>query len=175
MIDEIEAAAHTFLQGNESIATGQIQKILLDFYKETDLELFLDGFDDEQVYQQIEHGLTHEVLQTKDDLELFEPEDFDESEGEQNSEAGIGTDNENEVEEEKEVENSEDEIEQPDAKKAKFEEGSDFDEFDENEFDDEELESKGSGCLLFSCDWLTLGTNFDQTYSLLWCNQPTRS
>ena len=65
MIDEIEAEAHTFLQGNESIATGQIQQILLDFYKEADLELFLDGFDDEQVYQQIELGLTHEVLQTK--------------------------------------------------------------------------------------------------------------
>ena len=71
MIDEIEAEAHTFLQGNESIATGQIQQILLDFYKEADLELFLDGFDDEQVYQQIELGLTHEVLQTKAGLKIY--------------------------------------------------------------------------------------------------------
>ena len=37
--------------------------------------------DDEQIYQQIELGLTTSILTRKDEFELFEPEDFDQSEG----------------------------------------------------------------------------------------------
>jgi len=34
---------------------------------------------DEQIYQQIELGLTTSILSWKEDFELFEPEDFDQS------------------------------------------------------------------------------------------------
>ena len=37
--------------------------------------------DDEQIYQQIGLGLTTSILSRKEDFELLEPEDFDQSEG----------------------------------------------------------------------------------------------
>ena len=81
MIDEIEAEAHSFLHGNDEIASGQVSQLLRDLYRDAQIELFLDGMDDEQIYQQIGLGLTTSILSRKEDFELLEPEDFDQSEG----------------------------------------------------------------------------------------------
>merc|ERR1739838_389402 len=141
MIDEIEAEAHSFLHGNDEIAAGQVSQLLRDLYHDAQIELFLDGMDDEQIYQQIELGLTTSILSRKDDFELFEPEDFDQSEDDE-SKADIQADNLNESEvdeneeqiEEEENEEDEDEFGEPDSKKSKFDMGSDL--------DDEELETE---------------------------------
>merc|ERR1739838_1266038 len=128
MIDEIEAEAHSFLHGNDEIASGQVSQLLRDLYHDAQIELFLDGMDDEQIYQQIELGLTTSILSRKEDFELFEPEDFDQSEDDESKENDQADNlNESEVDEnEEQIEEDEDEFGEPDSKKSKFDMGSDL-------------------------------------------------
>ena len=69
MIDKIEAEIETFLKGNEKLASGHIEQLLKSFHD----ELYVDGMDDEQIYQQIDVGLTGVVLEEK--VDLFERDD----------------------------------------------------------------------------------------------------
>merc|ERR1711935_1106006 len=102
------------------LASGQIEQLLCGLYG----ELYVEGMDDEQIYQQIDLGLTGRVLEEK--VDLFERDDFSEEE-----------EDESEIEEDEE----EEEIDQPNAKRAKFDLGEDK---DDNELNDDELEAKAS-------------------------------
>merc|ERR1712106_1191098 len=119
-IDTIEAEIETFLHGNAGLASGQIEQLLCGLYG----ELYVEGMDDEQIYQQIDLGLTGRVLEEK--VDLFERDDFSDEE-----------DDDREEEEKEE----EEEIDQPNAKRAKFDLGEDG---DDNELNDDELEAKAS-------------------------------
>ena len=83
MIDEIESEAVSFLKGDSEKAPGLIDRLMNELYE----NLLTEGFDDEQVYQQIEHGLTLSILDERDDFELFEPQDFGDSEEEEDQQA----------------------------------------------------------------------------------------
>lgn len=93
-IDEIESSAASFLTGNDSLA-ALVDKMLLDVFTEEDEEsnLFLEGCDDEQIYQQLEVLHNNKILEEaeNEDFEIFEPsdnEDEAEDNGEENASEG---------------------------------------------------------------------------------------
>merc|ERR1712106_589303 len=137
-IDTIEAEIETFLHGNAGLASGQIEQLLCGLYG----ELYVEGMDDEQIYQQIDLGLTGRVLEEK--VDLFERDDFSDEEDDDREEEEKKAEEDEEKEDESEVEEEdeeEEEIDQPNAKRAKFDLGQDE---DDNELNDDELEATAS-------------------------------
>jgi len=137
-IDTIEAEIETFLHGNAGLASGQIEQLLCGLYG----ELYVEGMDDEQIYQQIDLGLTGRVLEER--VDLFERDDFSDEEDDDREEEDKEAEEDEEKEDESEIEEEdeeEEEIDQPNAKRAKFDLGEDE---DDNELNDDELEAKAS-------------------------------
>merc|ERR1711935_1059012 len=118
------------------LASGQIEQLLCGLYG----ELYVEGMDDEQIYQQIDLGLTGRVLEEK--VDLFERDDFSDEEDDDREEEEKEAEEDEEKEDESEIEEEdEEEIDQPNAKRAKFDLGEDE---DDNELNDDELEAKAS-------------------------------
>ena len=146
-IDEIESGAASFLVGNDSLA-ALVDKMLLDVYTEEDEDanLFLEGCDDEQIYQQLEVLHNSKILEDaeNEDFELFEPSDNEDGEDETEGE-------ENDAEDDEDV-SEKDDREVEDGEGEDFEEGESEDEEgidgledieeDDEDFDEDEAEEK---------------------------------
>ena len=141
-IDEIESGAASFLTGNDSLAT-LVDKMLLDIYTEDEEEtnLFLEGCDDEQIYQQLEVLHNNKILEDaeNEELEIFEPSDNEEAEDDGEEDIDAEDDEEGVTEkDDREVEEGDDFAEG----ESEDEEGIEGLEDIEEDFDEDEAEEK---------------------------------
>ena len=145
-IDEIESGAASFLTGNDSLA-ALVDKMLLDVYTDGDDEsnLFLEGCDDEQIYQQLEVLHNNKILEEaeNEEFEIFEPSDNeDEAEENEATEENASDDGEEVLEND---DRDTEENEGDDNGESEDEEGieglEDIEEDDED-FDEDEAEEK---------------------------------
>ena len=147
-IDEIESGAASFLTGNDSLA-ALVDKMLLDIYTDENEEsnLFLEGCDDEQIYQQLEVLHNNKILEEAEteEFEIFEPSDNeDEAEGAEDAEENGSEDGE-EVESEnddRETEENEGDFENGESEDQEGIEGLEDIGEDDEDFDEDEAEEK---------------------------------
>jgi len=139
-IDEIESGAASFLTGNDALA-ALVDKMLLDIYTEDEEEtnLFLEGCDDEQIYQQLEVLHNNKILEENEELEIFEPSDNEEAEDDEEEDIDAEDDEEGVTEkDDREVEEGDDFAEG----ESEDEEGIEGLEDIEEDFDEDEAEEK---------------------------------
>ena len=140
-IDEIESGAASFLTGNDSLA-ALVDKMLLDVYTAEDEEtnLFLEGCDDEQIYQQLEVLHNNKILEEaeNEEFEIFEPSD-NEDEAEDAEENGLEAGEEVSENDDRETEENEGDGESEDEEGI---EGLEDIEEDDEDFDEDEAEEK---------------------------------
>ena len=154
-IDEIESGAASFLTGNDSLA-ALVDKMLLDVYTAEDEEtnLFLEGCDDEQIYQQLEVLHNNKILEEaeNEEFEIFEPSD-NEDEAE-DAEENVSEDGEEVTEENDDRETEENEGDGESEDEEGIEGFEDIEEdrirryrirktgFEDEDFDEDEAEEK---------------------------------
>ena len=142
-IDEIESGAASFLTGNDSLA-ALVDKMLLDVYTAEDEEssLFLEGCDDEQIFQQIEVLHNNKILEEaeNEEFEVFEPSDNEDEDGEEN----VSEDGEEVLEnDDRETEENEgDDFAGGESEDEEGIEGLEDIEEDDGDFDEDEAEEK---------------------------------
>ena len=142
-IDEIESGAASFLTGNDSLA-ALVDKMLLDVYTAEDEEssLFLEGCDDEQIFQQIEVLHNNKILEEaeNEEFEVFEPSDNEDEDGEEN----VSEDGEEVLEnDDRETEENEgDDFADGESEDEEGIEGLEDIEEDDGDFDEDEAEEK---------------------------------
>lgn len=145
-IDEIESGAASFLTGNDSLA-ALVDKMLLDVYTDEDDEsnLFLEGCDDEQIYQQLEVLHNNKILEEaeNEEFEIFEPSDNeDEAEENEDAEENASEDGEEVPDnDDRETEENEDDV-NGDSEDEEGIEGLEDIEEDDEDFDEDEVEEK---------------------------------
>ena len=153
-IDEIESGAASFLTGNDSLA-ALVDKMLLDVYTAEDEEtnLFLEGCDDEQIYQQLEVLHNNKILEEaeNEEFEIFEPSD-NEDEAEDAEENGLEAGEELSENDDRETEENEGDGESEDEEGIEGFEDIEEDRirryrirktgFEDEDFDEDEAEEK---------------------------------
>ena len=145
-IDEIESGAASFLTGNDSLA-ALVDKMLLDVYTAEDEEtnLFLEGCDDEQIYQQLEVLHNNKILEEaeNEEFEIFEPSDNeDEAEDAEENGSEDGEEVTEENDDRETEENEGDDFADGESEDEEGIEGLEDIEEDDEDFDEDEAEEK---------------------------------
>ena len=145
-IESIESGAASFLIGNDSLA-AVVDKLLLDVYtddvgdddEESD-DLYIEGCDDEQIYQQLEVLHNNQILEDAEGYteDIFEPSDNEDED--EKSEDGLPADDDRE-EEVNEVD--EDDFAEGEDSDLDEEENEGLEDIEDDEdFDEDEVEKK---------------------------------
>jgi len=148
-MDEFENSIHNCLAGDEELTA--ISTRFFNILQEEESELLIENFDDEQIFQQIEHLYTKDVLEQEDDFNCLEiesdseTEDAEENEGVPETAEAADVDGDHAFEE-----NEEDEDEEDDDEEGGFSDGDGSDDdlkaaldhFDDDNGKSKEISSK---------------------------------